>query len=56
MAIAHKGGIELAVPPVADRAEPFRSPLCERARGRSQEVERLAVEVRPACRGSGSGG
>lgn len=40
-----EGGIAFSVPQVADRAQPFRSKVREIVRGRSQELERLAVEM-----------
>jgi transposase-like protein len=40
-----EGAIEFSVPQVADRAEPFRSKIREIIRGRSEELERLAVEM-----------
>ena len=40
-----EGAIEYAVPQVADRAEPFRSQIRAVLSGRSEELERLAVEM-----------
>lgn len=40
-----EGSIEFAVPQVADTAEPFRSQIREVIRGRTEELERLAVEM-----------
>jgi len=40
-----EGAIEYAVPQVADRAEPFRSQIRAVLSGRSEELERLAVEI-----------
>jgi putative transposase len=40
-----EGEIEFAVPQVADTAEPFRSQIREVIRGRTEELERLAVEM-----------
>jgi len=40
-----EGAIEYAVPQVADRAEPFRSKIREVISGRSEESERLAIEM-----------
>jgi hypothetical protein len=37
--------IEFAVPQVSDTAEPFRSPIRQVIRGRTEELERLAVEM-----------
>ena len=39
------GVIELAVPQVSDTAEPFRSQIRQVIRGRTEELERLAVEM-----------
>lgn len=40
-----EGSIEFAVPQVADTAEPFRSKIREVIRGRTEELERVAVEM-----------
>lgn len=40
-----EGEIEFAVPQIADTAEPFRSQIREVIRGRTEELERLAVEM-----------
>ncbi|MDA8108384.1 MAG: IS256 family transposase, partial [Betaproteobacteria bacterium] len=40
-----EGEIEFAVPQVADTAEPFRSQIREVIRGRTEALERLAVEM-----------
>jgi putative transposase len=40
-----EGVIEFAVPQVSDTAEPFRSQIRQVIRGRSEELERLAVEM-----------
>ncbi|MDW8468280.1 MAG: IS256 family transposase [Burkholderiales bacterium] len=40
-----EGEIEFAVPQVSDTAEPFRSRIREVIRGRTEELERLAVEM-----------
>jgi putative transposase len=40
-----EGAIEYSAPPIADRAEPFRSRLREVVRGRTEELEALAVEM-----------
>jgi putative transposase len=40
-----EGAIEFAVPQVADRAEPFRSKIREVINGRSEQLERLAIEM-----------
>jgi putative transposase len=40
-----EGEIEFAVPQLADMAEPFRSKIREVLRGRTEELERLAVEM-----------
>lgn len=40
-----EGRIEYAVPQVSDRAEPFRSRIRAILRGRTEELERLAVEM-----------
>ena len=40
-----EGEIEFGVPQVADTAEPFRSKIREVIRGRTEELERLAVEM-----------
>jgi transposase-like protein len=40
-----EGGIEYAVPQVADRAEPFESRIRTGLAGRTAELERLAVEL-----------
>ena len=40
-----EGEIEFAVPQVADTAEPFRSQIREVIRGRTEELERLTVEM-----------
>jgi putative transposase len=40
-----EGGIEYAVPQVADRAEPFESRIRAGLAGRTAELERLAVEL-----------
>lgn len=40
-----EGVIELAVPQVSDTAEPFRSRIREVLRGRTEELERVAVEM-----------
>ncbi|MCC7040333.1 MAG: IS256 family transposase [Burkholderiales bacterium] len=40
-----EGAIEYAVPQVSDRAEPFRSKIREVIGGRSEELERLAIEM-----------
>lgn len=40
-----EGAIEFAVPQVSDTAEPFRSQIRQVIRGRSEELERLAVEM-----------
>jgi len=40
-----EGAIEYAVPQVADRAEPFRSRIREVISGRSEQLERLAIEM-----------
>jgi putative transposase len=40
-----EGVIEFAVPQVSDTAQPFRSQIREVIRGRTEELERLAVEM-----------
>jgi len=40
-----EGAIEYSAPQIADRAEPFRSRLREVVRGRTEELEALAVEM-----------
>ena len=40
-----EGVIEFAVPQVSDTAEPFRSRIREVIRGRTEELERVAVEM-----------
>jgi transposase-like protein len=40
-----EGEIEFAVPQLADMAQPFRSKIREVIRGRTEELERLAVEM-----------
>ena len=40
-----EGMIEFAVPQLSDTAEPFRSQIREVIRGRTEELERLAVEM-----------
>jgi len=40
-----EGQIEFAVPQLADTTEPFRSQIREVIRGRTEELERLAVEM-----------
>jgi len=40
-----EGEIEFAVPQVSDTVEPFRSKIREVIRGRTEELERLAVEM-----------
>jgi putative transposase len=40
-----EGAIEYSAPQIADRAEPFRSRLRQAVRGRSEELEALAVEM-----------
>lgn len=40
-----EGAIEFAVPQVSDTAEPFRSKIREVIRGRTEELERVAVEM-----------
>jgi putative transposase len=40
-----EGAIEYRAPQIADRAEPFRSRICETLRGRTEELENLAVEM-----------
>jgi transposase-like protein len=40
-----EGEIEFAVPQLADLAQPFRSKIREVIRGRTEELERLAVEM-----------
>jgi hypothetical protein len=40
-----EGEIEFALPQLADMAEPFRSRIREVLRGRTEELERLAVEM-----------
>lgn len=40
-----EGAIEFAVPQLADMAQPFRSKIREVIRGRTEELERLAVEM-----------
>lgn len=40
-----EGDIEFALPQVADTAEPFRSRIRELIRGRTGELERLAIEM-----------
>src|SRR5688572_14705613 len=40
-----EGLIEFAVPQVSDTAEPFRSQIRQVIRGRTEELERLAVEM-----------
>jgi putative transposase len=40
-----EGAIEFAVPQLSDTAEPFRSQIRQVIRGRSEELERLAVEM-----------
>jgi putative transposase len=40
-----EGEIEFGVPQVSDTAEPFRSKIREVIRGRTEELERLAVEM-----------
>ena len=40
-----EGAIEYSAPQIADRAEPFRSAIRELVRGRTAELEALAVEM-----------
>lgn len=40
-----EGAIEYGMPQIADRAEPFRSRIRELVRGRTEELEDLAVEM-----------
>jgi len=40
-----EGSIEYSAPQIADRAEPFRSRIRETLRGRTEELEGLAVEM-----------
>jgi transposase-like protein len=40
-----EGAIEYGMPQIADRAEPFRSRIRELVRGRTEELESLAVEM-----------
>lgn len=40
-----EGAIEFAMPQVSDSAEPFRSKIREVIRGRTEELERVAVEM-----------
>jgi transposase-like protein len=40
-----EGSIEFSAPQIADRAEPFRSRLREVVRGRTEQLEALAVEM-----------
>jgi transposase-like protein len=40
-----EGMVDYAVPQIRDRAEPFRSRIREKIRGRSEELEALAVEM-----------
>jgi putative transposase len=40
-----EGTIEFAIPQVSDTAEPFRSQIRQVIRGRTEELERLAVEM-----------
>jgi putative transposase len=40
-----EGAIEYGMPQIADRAEPFRSRVRELVRGRTEELEALAVEM-----------
>ena len=40
-----EGAIEFAMPQVSDTAEPFRSKIREVIRGRTEELERVAVEM-----------
>src|SRR5260370_36749218 len=40
-----EGAIEYSAPQIADRSEPFRSRLREVVRGRTEELEALAVEM-----------
>jgi putative transposase len=40
-----EGVVEYAAPQISDRAVPFRSRLCEIIRGRTEELEALAVEM-----------
>ena len=40
-----EGAIEYAAPQVSDLAEPYRSQVRERLAGRTEELERLAVEM-----------
>ena len=40
-----EGAIEYSAPQIADRSEPFRSRLREGVRGRTEELEALAVEM-----------
>lgn len=40
-----EGAIEFAVPQISDTADPFRSKIREVIRGRTEELERLAVEM-----------
>lgn len=40
-----EGEIEFAVPQLADMAEPFRSKIREVIRGRTEQLERLAIEM-----------
>jgi putative transposase len=40
-----EGAIEFAVPQLADMAQPFRSQIREVIRGRTEELERLAIEM-----------
>jgi putative transposase len=40
-----EGAIDYSAPQIADRSEPFRSRLREVVRGRTEELEALAVEM-----------
>ena len=40
-----EGAIDYSAPQIADRSEPFRSHIREAARGRTEELEALAVEM-----------
>jgi putative transposase len=40
-----EGAIEYSAPQIADREEPFRSHIREVVRGRTEELEALAVEM-----------
>jgi putative transposase len=40
-----EGAIDYSAPQIADRREPFRSRIREAVRGRTEELEALAVEI-----------